>query len=524
MNRALATRIEKIRDEEQAEKLKLNRDPVKFAEQVRILRGEKFSLEGREYLKAIMRDDAKFILIRKGRQLEVSEMAQNMMYHFSSLNPNTVAQYVSDTQPHADKFSKLRFKKFGFEESAILQQLINTKNYAIREVTYNNGSITYFNSAWGDFAEVNSIPCDLLIVDEIHNTNVEVLESATDSLNHSKFGKFIGIGIGDFQDTAWDKLWKKGTQYYWNFETKTWEARNPGAKIHSYYISPHMAPWITPEDIAESYENAVSKVYWKIHYLGEIVEGLKKPITHAMMMKLTDKNLRLISTDIDSIRGDGPIFLGLDFGGGKRSHTVVWITQVLNEEIPITRLLYVAVIDDPNVETQADKIINLIEIFQPDLGVMDEGGGIRQMQKIEDRYHGTIYKCRYNNDMDRPLNLDELYEKNLVKANRTYTIEALIDLIARGHNYPKTDVPVPRYQIPYAEPKRIDSIIPHFTCIYTKTMKSSSGQEYIKYDKEPEDSHDALMAANYSNIARLIWQAEKDKAGAFAIGKFSGQL
>ena len=79
----------------------------------------------------------------------------------------------------------------------------------------------------------------------------------------------------------------------------------------------------------------------------------------------------------------------------------------------------------------------------------------------------------------------------------------------------------PRLQIP-AEGS--DWLIPHFTSITSKIMKSATGQEYIKYGKEPADVHDALMAANYAQVAFRIWKEKDGMTGKMVSGYWGGQI
>ena len=120
--------------------------------------------------------------------------------------------------------------------------------------------------------------------------------------------------------------------------------------------------------------------------------------------------------------------------------------------------------------------------------------------------------------MERPINLDK-ENNNLVKANRTFSIDGIIDLMARPHL--TTGKSIPRLQIP-AEGS--EWIIPHFTSIISKIQKSATGQEYVKYDKEPQDVHDALMAANYAHIAFKIWKEKDGMTGTMVAGDWGGMI
>lgn len=528
MNKALKTRIENLPDITQTETLKLSKDPIKWTEQSRILNNKQFSFEGRPYLHQIYRDTTPEVYIVKGRQTELTEALANLMMFNAYNHPRSISLFMSSTWDKTRIFSNLRIRDIALKHSPIWQKFLPLKKHFTTQITLQNGSVGYFRSSFNKYEQARNFPVDFLYLDEMQSQEVEHIDVAIEAMSHSAHKRLVGVGTGDYEGTQWFKRWHMGTQYKWDIQAKAWIIEKEGDPlIHSYHIPQTIVPWITDSDIEKKFNKAQSRNQAIMEILGWWVKGVTKPITESMLRNCFDQNLSMINPDeidIKKLKQNGPIFAGFDWGGGKRSHTVAWFVQAINEDIPIMRLLYANTIDDPDVDVQADKVIRLIEQFEPDLGVMDQGGGARQVQKVENRFTELIHKCWYSTDVEKPLNLDKLYEDNLVKANRTISIDGVIDLISKFHTWPSSNIPVPRYQFPAAEPKLLEWIIRHFTSIIAKSVKMASGQEYIKYDKEPEDVHDGLMAANYANIAFQIWKEEQGKTGTMVIGSFGGQI
>ena len=88
-------------------------------------------------------------------------------------------------------------------------------------------------------------------------------------------------------------------------------------------------------------------------------------------------------------------------------------------------------------------------------------------------------------------------------------------MMARPHKCPGGGVR--RLTMPYASSKKIGWIVPHCMSIVSKLAKSASGQEYVKYDKEPDANHDVLMAATYAHIAYRVWRREREFEPAFGV-------
>lgn len=498
----------------------LSQDPVKWTEQTRILRGEKFSFKDRPYLLQIYRDDAHRIRISKGRQTEMTEWLANKLLHNAWKHPGTVHLYMADRESHTSKFSNVRIRDWALKTSDVIQNAVASVNdHTATVLRFLNGSIAFFHSGWSGFEEARSIPADFAYLDEKQSMDSSELAVLEETLGHSKYNFMYEVGTGTLEDSEWHQQWMEGTQYHWDTQSKSWIAKNPGAEVHSYVIPQTIVPWITADDI-EKKRLKYTAFRFVTEVLGGWAKGVAKPITVKMMRALFDKNIHLlVPSQVD--RNLGPVLLGIDWGGGEQAFTVPWLVQAIDIEIPIFRLIYVKKIEDTDVEKQADKIIQVIEAFEPDLGVMDAGGGPRQAQKIENRYATKIPKCVFMTRPEEPWKYDELWSRNIIKIDRTYSIDSIIDLINRPHIDSVSKISVPRIQIPFAEPGKVEWIVDHFTAIEAKKTKLRSGQEHIIYDHDIENPIDALMACNYANIAFHLWKRRRQR-GAIATGTLGG--
>lgn len=483
---------------------------IDWTTHVRKIRGMNFSFEGRDYLKQIYGDSNKRIMIVKPRQMEITEFALNWLLFNLDKNQHSVGLYLTDRQSHVSVFSKLRLQNRAIGESPILQSLVNKKSN-VSLLTFKNGSQLWMYSAWPDFEQARSIPVDFAVVDEIQSTNVEAIPVMEEALSKSRFGKFLYIGTGSVIGDSWWNLWHKGNQQEWDDSKKIWTAKNPSSEISSYHLTQYVAPWISKEKLAYN-----RSVYTPSRFANEVegwwYGGASKPLTESEMRFCFNKNISLQAPDeVDYSHGD--LYLGVDWGGGAKAFTIPWIWQCVENKIPIFRLIYVARIEERSTEKQAKMIASLIDAYKIKQGVMDAGGAPYQVQKIEEQYPGTMIKCHY---IQRPENpFEEKPDENMILADRTWTIESVIDLIQRPMIDEKHPQGIPRMYIPASDPQKVEWIIDHFTAIQGETVQLSSGKTYTRCTHPEELPDDALHACNYAYLAWLY--GRKSEWGWFSI-------
>lgn len=516
------TEIAKLPDEIE-EIIKLSDDIVKWIEQTRFIKGEPMSMKGREQMAHILRDPRKDKRIVKSRQVEATEhLGVNWLLHKLSKHPGTVGLYLSDRDSHTSKFSSLRLKTWAIENSAVIQrQVVPLKLHTATVQPFYNGSVLYMHSAWGDFEQARSVPADFAVVDEIQSVKVEKIGVLREAMSHSKFAELVQMGTGSEEGSAWHQYWLEGDQAEWDSKLKRFVPKKPeNSDIASYRIEQINMPWIKVKDYWAKRKHYTTRD-WTTEVLGWWFKGAAKPLTVQDMKALFDKTQSLLAPEeIDHNRG--PLFIGVDWGGGVSAFTIVWIVQLIDERIPLFKLVYVEKIDEPDVTKQAERVARLIDQYKPRQGVMDGGGGTKQVQYLEEQFGHKMAKCFYDVRPGDPLNFKDLAEHNKFTVDRTWAIETTIDLIKRPYEIEPGRSPIPKLIIPHKEPDSVEWIIDMFTCIERISYTLSSGKKYTRFEHSKSTPDDAVHAQNYSYLAWLISKRTLTRQGVVEIGTMGG--
>jgi len=482
----------------------LSPDPVLFTEQVRILKGKKFSFKDRDYLLQIYRDLSQRIYISKGRQTEISEFYINLILYNMWRYSGTTHLYLSDRQSHTDKFSNVRMKLQAIKNSEEVQKIINYKDHTASKMFSFNGSICYFQSAWSGFIEANSVPADFIYVDEIQDINLIEFPTLLSALDHSKYKRLYCVGIGPDEGSAWDKLFLSGKQFFYDKKTKVWNAKNPTGEFSSYNIPQTIVPWITPKEIARKKLEYTDAQFRKL-VMGLSAKGDAVPLSLLDLEPSLKSDLYVTMPDQVN-RSLGPIMIGIDYGGGTKAFTVSWVEQYIDTQIPISKLLYATKITDKRPEDQLRKLRNIMNAYEPDFGVQDDGGGTHQKMGIEEEFGYKIIRWNAQAPSNTPYVYDKLVSNNMIKVNHTYMLEAVFDrfkipVLINGKE-------IWREQLPNAEPKTLEWIAEHLTSMTGRLRTNSYGQQHTIYEKGTEPN-DALMAKAFSLIAFNLWKRNK---------------
>ena len=492
-------------------------DPVKWAEQVRVLKGEPFSFDGRPYLPQIYRDKAQEVYIAKGRQTECSELLVNLQLYFASTLPNTVHLYVADRQSHTSKFSKLRVRDWAIKPSAALDEIAPWRGHTAETLPLRNGSIIYYHSAWSDFEEARSVPADFTYLDEIQSVSVGEISVLLETLGHSKHGRLIGVGTGAARDSDWHRLHSSGTRYEW--DGSKWAARgDPDARVHSYTIPQTIVPWVTEQQLAEK-RSKYTPARYAMEVLGEFPRGAEKPLTEELVRRCLDRSLSYEPAASVRERRErnalGTLLCGIDWAAGGASSTVIMTAEVTDEDGPRLKALNITRIDAPDVRAHAEAACSLIDEYEPDYSVMDAGGNASAVQDVERRYGSMVRKCIFMSRPAEPWKLDELHSRNIVKIDRTFAFERYIDLIARPDGKGNA-----RLALPYERPEETDWIVDQYTAVEARSSRLASGEHHTIYGKPEERQYDALLAGIYAFAAHGLRQ--RGRKGIFYTGRWGG--
>ena len=501
-------------------------DPVQWAEHCRLLKGEPFSFQDRDYLLPIYRDNHPNVIVVKARQMEMTEMLVNWLLFNLSRHPHSTAIYTAPRADQVSRFSRDRIRK-AIKDSPSLRHNLQVAREeegkeAITRIPFANESLLYLVSAWGDFGAIRNIPGDFAAIDEMQDVQSEALPVIMESMSHSPHRRVVLVGTASEQGSEFSRLWDRSDMKEWNREAKAWVPSKPENKAYSgYHISQEIAPWILslPPEHPNSIDAKRPPAYSDRRFLNEVLglfyAGAAKPL-------LTEDMLRCRAFQLSMwARLDPPFrsYMGVDWGGGVGSHSVVWI--MAQDEWNRWRLLYAYRFIERDLMRQVDVVSNLISLFNVRQCVADLGYGAVQVAELQKRHAGTVLGCSYVQRPEKPLERKDRQEfgERIVQfhvlADRSTYIEKAISFIKFMG---KEGKPFPLLQLPWADPSKIEWIIDQFTCIEREKAELQSGRQYFRYVHPEGTEDDAFHSFVYALIA---FDATK-MYGEFSMGDLFG--
>jgi hypothetical protein len=484
------------------------------------------------YMKQVYEDQWSYIMVVFARQMGKSTLGTTEMGCHSTTKPGSESTYVTYEDLSLSTFAHEKFRPMW--DTVQLSPFTYSPIGDVGRIKLRNGSIMNMVTHAHKFKHVEGKSVNRLIFDETQYLDLDSWMAAqqTQSFTH---GDMLILGIGGFVGTVYHKWWLDTDQRTFKYNDELWrdklEFKNSGTdrlvwddymldvleghwKIthpensfqHGYHISQMLAPWVplTKQDAIEKYhihpkwsieqqrEDAVSDSDFRRHVLAEFVEGDIKPITDTMMLKLYDRTREMLEPDqVDY--NLGPVFIGVDWGGG--SKTIVWVCQMQGE---VMVLLKAEKLETSDVDKQYEIVSGYIDSYKPKQVVVDAGGGTYQVQRLDSRYASLIRRNSYTIRPEIPLPTREesvkLRQSNRYSIDRTFSIDRIINRITRGNMV-----------LPAADPKKVDWIVEQFCNIEAEITKlKSAGQTYRRYFHQQGRPDDALHACNYAEIAADI--------------------
>ncbi|HYL67336.1 MAG TPA: hypothetical protein VEU72_09350 [Nitrosopumilaceae archaeon] len=414
---------------------------------------------------------------------------------------------------------------------------------AVSRVEFRTESSTSLVTDANQMHHIEGKSADLLVFDEVQNLDLGAYEKARESQAWTQ-GRTVFMGIGGEVGSLHHKFWLSTNQMEYHFKRKdwrnhlefdkqglvwgdylvdlldgTWIAKAPqNLQRHGYKLTQEMFPnipllkkdcekyHISEEHSIEWKRENYTSTWFQKHVLANFVKGQSRPFSKESMMKLFDKDSSFTRPE-DVDHEDGKVYASADWGGGNVSFTIPLITQCVVPEAPIFKVLHIEKMDEPDVEKQADRFIDLCNAYEADHITIDAGGGSRQAQKVETTFANRCTKIAYIARPAMPLPKDSETERldreNRYIIDRTYSIDRLKDMI--DHPYVYGNYAFPKFIIPAADFDKVSWIIDHFEAVEGEMIKLSlTGQEYMRYVHDTSRPDDAVHAFNYNWIGQMI--------------------
>lgn len=174
------------------------------------LRGEKFSFVGREYQKKILEDKSQDIVILKSAQIGISEMSARLALARSVLVNGFSTIYTLPSALDGQRFMKTRVDPV-IDSSPYLSELVSKEvdNSAVKRF---GDSYLYLRGAQVDRQAI-SIPADLLVVDEVDNSNQDVITLYESRLIASPYALTIKLSTPTVPGYGIDRMYKQSRRH-----------------------------------------------------------------------------------------------------------------------------------------------------------------------------------------------------------------------------------------------------------------------------------------------------------------------
>jgi hypothetical protein len=510
-------------------------DPVTWTETKRVLKGESFSFDQRNYLLQPYRDEFPHIIFMKGRQVEMSEFSMNWLLRKLDKYPYTTGLHAFPRATQAQKFSKQRLDS-AIRDSKYINHWYDDRNseQMMRKFTkemLDNGLSPYnfyiLGATWESHKDTvgdasRGISLDFIVYDERQDHPNDVETVLGEGASHSKYKQTLTLGTPKLPGIQFDQQWEVSNKMYWHVQCHNcgreapitmenvlekedeegeyyygcpacrtelnrnigrWLETNPQKKpeYHGYHINQLMVCWITANEIMRK-KNSVTypKRRFYNEVLGESYGGDDIPITIAMLMECGKNDYKLGDTVGE------PLYAGVDWGASS------WCILQNKQH----RLIDCFVTNTKDPREHPKELARFLSKYKPHVKkvVCDAGPDITRFYSLKDELKKDgicreVFACYYATP---PAKTEVQWneKENNVTVGRSEAIEQVIDEI---HDckfvLPGRDLNV----------ERVDTLIEHFTNIAAEKAQSRAGNEYIMYVNTGPDHF--LHAKVYANIA-----------------------
>lgn len=175
------------------------------------LNGKKFSFEGHAYQREILEDPAQTIIIAKSAQLGISEMSARLALARCALVDGFNTIYTLPSASAAGNFMSTRISPI-VDSSPYLKELVS-KDVDNNSIKRFSNSYLYLKGCQVDRQAI-SVPADLLICDEVNNSDQDVLTLFESRLIHSKYAQRVFLSTPSIPNYGIDRMFKQSKRKY----------------------------------------------------------------------------------------------------------------------------------------------------------------------------------------------------------------------------------------------------------------------------------------------------------------------
>ncbi len=540
---SMESNISKI-DPETAYEKQINVRPSIFAESTYLLDGRALRFKNRDYLRLIYDADITDGLLMCGRQVEKSTTFSVQIANWTLLTPFFRGLYFAPLNEQVKMFSEDRLGRlFTYSQNDIIKKtfLDSTTKQNVFNKSFLNGSLVYLRHCYEQGDNIRGISANGVFGDEIQDIDIDALPVIKETQAHA-----LDLGPGvrvtwysgtpkTFSNTI-QQLWDQSNQCEWVVrcihcgcdqilgvknltptkficrkcgkeltqfnisKNARWIKMNPKSSKWGFRINQLIAPSMPANEIWDKLQT-YSKGKFYNEVLGRSYENADKPFRPDLLKAIT-------ANDHDFfMRATGDFantfnFMGIDWGRGEKSYTVV-VIGARNKEGKF-QILYTKKYDkgdelDP--EYQLKDIIRMMTAYKIAYCVADYGDGFAQNKKLKNIFGARFDMCYYSHNQ---------------RKKRVYNSDKMTWIVNRTESLHEYVTEVQKYNVvwPGKARDRIQHMFDHHLAVQTEYRsskpKSDAGNIAVLRSEEMMYTHpiaspdDAFHASHYCYMASIV--------------------
>jgi hypothetical protein len=418
----------------------------------------------RPYLRRIYSSSSQRLVLRTSRQVEKSTfLACTLLYELAT-RPGVRVLFVAPRRAQAMLFIQFRFQAM-LESSPILSRVLlgdRPKQMRLSKMQFANGSQLFVQAAFHSADSARGISSDILMVDEYQDLRDGALPVLQETLSHSQLKRTILVGTPKLLENQLEGAYALSTGFEWtmqceccsarvvpdercigtsavvcpncstelNVRTGEWVARRPDSDWgEGYWINHLMVPWLNFSEIKAS-QSVYDLAQFKNECLGLPTTLGEHVVTRAELEACCGDQPMAQSIDDIPIYRREHVIAGIDWGGGRKSRTVVVVGYYAkNNKFVIVHVKPFRADEDP--ATLIRSVADVCRRFDVRWIAADgRGNGLTTNRLLRDQldYHAHLYGIVYSAANQQPIQDETIWSWTV---HRSGTIGYLYSLVRK---------------------------------------------------------------------------------------------
>ena len=330
-----------------------------FCRKLLNLNGQPINFDDRPYVPEMYDVTDQNLVLRCSRQTEKSTFLVNTILYEACMNPGIQMLFVCPRLEQARVFSHDRLLP-SLEQSPLIRRTLQgrgARHPQVMNMRFANGSALFVRAAYHSADSCRGLSASLLMVDEFQDIAAGDLPVLQETLSHAKNGRTILTGTPKDISNHLEAAFSNSTANEWtlhcakcdkgvilderslgpvgiicpncggslNPRDGRWVARNPhGHWGVGFWVNHAMVPWLNYEEILDR-QRGYDLAKFKNEVLGLPTTVGDHVATRAELEACCSNNPMAESLEDVSPQGRSNLIIGIDWGGGGTSRTVVVI-------------------------------------------------------------------------------------------------------------------------------------------------------------------------------------------------------